>query len=172
MELIHIGVSEIVRSIGLNQSVSEGAIATVSIADSAYHVEIHGIELGVRDLNNPDVSQPNPLEIRYTQEFEVVIHKTVGQKPITQCTIPDGLWNIIVKFNTLKGTDGGLSEVLTKIRDLPAGPKKFFSALFPGKGKSGGLCTYIIKKEITQSKGAKDWYHTIELTLVEANGGD
>ena len=142
------------------------------MADTAFHVEIHGIELGVRDLDDPDTSQPNPLEIRYTQEFEVVIHKTVGQKPITQCTIPDGLWNIMIKFNVLKGPDGGLSNVLTKIRDLPAGPKKFFSALFPGKGKSGGLCTYILKKEITQSKGAKDWYHTIELPLVEANGGD
>ena len=170
--MIFISISEIVRSIGINGSVSEGAIAVVSMADTAFHVEIHGIELGVRDLNDPDTSQPNPLEIRYTQEFEVVIHKTVGQKPITQCVVPDGLWNIIVKFNTLKGSNGGLSEVLTEIRDLSAGPKKFFSALFPGKDKSGGLCTYIVKKEITQVKGSKDWYHQVEITLLEANGGD
>lgn len=137
------------------------------MADTAYHVKIHGIELGVRDLDDPDISQPNPLEIRYTQEFEVVIHKTVGQKPITQCTIPDGLWGVIIKFNVLKGTDGGLSEVLKKVRNLTAGPRKLYTALF-----DDGLCTYILKKEITQSKGAKDWYHTVELTLLEANSGD
>ena len=147
-------------------------MAVVSIADSAFHVEIHGIGLGVRDMDDPDTSRPNPIEIRYTQEFEVVVHKTVGTKPLTQCLCPDGLWNIIVKFNTLKGSNDGLSEALTKIRDLSAGPKKFFSALFPGKDKSGGLCTYILKKEITQVKGSKDWYHQVEITLLEANGGD
>ena len=120
--MIFISISEIVRSIG---SVSEGATAVVSMADSAYHVKIHGIELGVRDLDDPDTSQPNPLEIRYTQEFEIVVHKTVGQKPITQCTIPDGLWNIIIKFNVLKGTDGGLSETLKRIS------RKWSSALNP-----------------------------------------
>ena len=165
--MIFISISEIVRSIGINGSVSEGAIAVVSMADTAFHVKIHGIELGVRDLDDPDTSQPNPLEIRYTQEFEVVIHKTVGQKPITQCTIPDGLWNIIIKFNVLKGTDGWLSEVLKKVRNLTAGPRKLYTALF-----DDGLCTYITKKEIVQSKGADDWYHTCEITLVESNGGD
>lgn len=147
-------------------SVSVGAMANVSLTDSAFHVKIHGIELGVRDMNDPDISQPNPLEIRYSQEFEIVVHKTVGFKPKTQCTIPEGLWSILVKFNTLKGTDGDLSESLEKIRDLPAGPKHFFSALFPG-----GLCTYIQKKEIVQTKGAKDWYHSVELTLIENNSG-
>jgi len=147
-------------------------MAFVSMADTAFHVEIHGIELGVRDMDDPDTSRPNPIEIRYTQEFEVVVHKTVGTKPLTQCLCPDGLWNIIVKFNTLKGSNDGLSEALTKIRDLSAGPKKFFSALFPGKDKSGGLCTYIVKKEITQVKDSKDWYHQVEITLLEANGGD
>jgi hypothetical protein len=142
------------------------------MADTAFRIEIHGIELGVRDMDDPDTSRPNPIEIRYTQEFEVVVHKTVGTKPLTQCLCPDGLWNIIVKFNTLKGSNDGLSEALTKIRDLSAGPKKFFSALFPGKDKSGGLCTYILKKEITQVKGSKDWYHQVEITLLEANGGD
>lgn len=162
--MIFISISEIVRSLG---SVSEGAIAVVSMADTAFHVEIHGIELGVRDLDDPDTSQPNPLEIRYTQEFEVVVHKTVGQKPITQCTIPDGLWNIIVKFNVLKGPDGGLSEALRDIKGLTAGPRKFYSALF-----DGGLCTYITKKEIVQVKGSSDWYHSCEITLLEANSGD
>ena len=155
-------ISDIVRSIS-----GEAAAATISLADSAFHVKIHGIELGVRDMDDPDTSQPNPLEIRYSQEFEIIIHKTVGQKPLTQCTIPDGLWNILVKFNVLKGTDGGLSEALKSIRDLTAGPRKFYSALF-----DDGLCTYIQKKEIVQSKGAKDWYHTVEVTLIEANGGD
>jgi hypothetical protein len=162
--LIFISISEIVRSIG---SVSEGAIAVVSMADTAFHVKIHGIELGVRDMDDPDTSKLNPIEIRYTQEFEVVVHKTVGQKPITQCTIPDGLWNIMIKFRALKGPDGGLSEVLTQIRDLPAGPKKLYTMLF-----DGGLCTYILKKEIIQTKGTDDWYHTGEITLIEANGGD
>jgi hypothetical protein len=32
------------------------------------------------------------------------------------------------------------------------------------------LCTYILKKEITQVKGSSDWYHTCEITLIEANG--
>jgi len=141
-------------------------MAAVSLADSAFHVKMHDIELGVRNIDDPDTSQPNPLEIRYFQEFEIVVHKTVGQKPLTHCVIPDGLWNIIVKFNVLKGTDGGLSEVLKSIRNLKAGPNKFYSALF-----DDGLCTYIQRKEIVQTKGAKDWYHSVELTLIEANGG-
>jgi hypothetical protein len=140
--------------------------AVVSLFDSAFHVKLHGIELGTREQGDPDTGQPNPLEIRYTQEFEIVVHKTVGQKPLTQCTIPDGLWNISVKYNSLKGTNGDLSEKLKSIRDLTAGPKKFYSALFPG-----GLCTYIQKKEIVQSKGADDWYHSVELTLIENNPG-
>ena len=157
-------VSDIVRSIGEGGSGSEGAMVRVSLADSAFHVKIHGIELGVREMNDPDISQPNPLEIRYSQEFEIVVHKTVGQKPLTQCTIPDGLWTIMVKYNSLKGTDGDISEKLTKLRDLTAGPRKFYSALFPE-----GLCTYIQRKEIVQTKGAKDWYHGVEIALIEAN---
>ncbi len=161
--MILISISEIVRSLG---SVSEGAAVKVSLADSAFHVKIHGIELGVREMDDPDTSQPNPLEIRYSQEFEIVVHKTVGTKPKTQCTIPDGLWSIIVKYNSLKGTEGDISEKLKSIRDLTAGPRKFYSALFPE-----GLCTYIQKKEIVQVKGAKDWYHSVELTLLENNSG-
>ncbi len=155
-------VSDILRSLG-----SEKMAATISLVDSAFHVKIHGIELGVRDMNDPDISQPNPLEIRYSQEFEIVIHKTVGQKPLTQCTIPDGLWSILVKYNSLKGTDGDISDNLKSIKGLLAGPKKFYSALFPE-----GLCTYVQKKEIVQTKGAKDWYHSVEISLLEANSGD
>lgn len=157
-------ISDLMRSMG---SVSEGAMVTVNMHDKAYHVKIHGNEIGVRDLDDPDTSKPNPLEIRYTQEFEIVVHKTVGQKPLTQCTIPDGLWKILVKFNTLKGPDGNISETLRNIRDLKAGPRQFFSTLF-----EKGLCTYIERKEITQIKGADDWYHTVEISLIEANGGD
>ena len=73
----------------------------------------------------------------------------------------------MIKFVTLKGTDGGLSETLTRIKGFTAGPRKLYTALFPE-----GLCSYIKKKEIVQSKGAKDYYHTVELTLIEANGGD
>jgi hypothetical protein len=171
--LILISISEIAntiisRTVGEGGSISVGASATVNMADKAFHVIIHDVELGVRNLNDPDAGQPNPLEIRYTQEFEIVVHKTVGQKPLTQCTIPDGLWNIIVKLNTLRGaTSADLSQKLTDIRDLTAGPKKIYTALFPD-----GLCTYIQRKEITQSKGADDWYHTVEIGLIEANGGD
>ncbi len=143
------------------------ARAVVSLQDKAYHVKIHGVELGIRDYGDNDTSKPNPLEIRYTQEFEIIIHKTVGQKPLTQCTIPDGLWEVIIKFITLKGTDDGLSETLQTLKSLTAGPRKLYTALFPE-----GLCTYIRKKEIVQTKGAKDWYHTVEITLIEANGGD
>lgn len=139
----------------------------ISLADKAFQVEIHGLKLGERELEgDPDTSRKNPDEIRYTQEFEIVIHKTVGQKPLTQCTIPDGLWNILVKLTFLKGTDGGLQENLKALVGLPAGPKKFFSALFPS-----GICTYIQRKEIVQTKGTDDWYHTAEITLIEANGG-
>jgi len=155
-------ISEIISSM-----TSTGARAKVSLQDSAYHVNIHGIELGIRDQDDPDASKPNPMEIRYTQEFEIVVHKTVGQKPLTQCTIPDGLWEVLIKFITLKGTDDGLSESLLAIKGLTAGPRKIYTALFPE-----GLCTYIRKKEIVQTKGSKDWYHTAEITLIEANGGD
>ena len=140
-------ISEIINSLA-----NPGASATVSLQDSAYHVKIgdQEIELGVRDTNDPDTSRPNPIEIRYTQEFKIVIHETVGQKPLTQCTIPDGLWEVMIKFVTLKGTDGGLSETLTKIKGFTAGPRKLYTALFPE-----GLCSYIRKKEIVQTKGAK-----------------
>jgi hypothetical protein len=139
--------------------------AQVSLVDRAKHVKIHGIELGIRNYSDPDLSQPNP-EMEWTQEFEIIVHKTVGQKPLTQCTIPDGLWNLVMKFETLKGTDGGISEVLQKVRDLDAGPGRVESALF-----NSGLCMYLQKKIIKQPKGSKDFFHTIELTFIEANSG-
>jgi hypothetical protein len=157
-------ISDIINSLS-GQDAS--AAATVSLQDSAYHVKIGEVELGIREISDPDTSKPNPLEIRYTQEMEIVVHKTVGQKPLTQCTIPDGLWEVLIKFNTLKGTDGDLSDTLTKIKGFTAGPRKLYTALFPE-----GLCSYIKKKEIIQTKGAKDYYHSIELSLIEANGGD
>jgi hypothetical protein len=84
-------LSDIIASV-----TGEQASATVSIQDSAYHVKIgDSVELGIRDFTDPDTGRPNPGEIRYTQEFEIVIHKTVGQKPLTQCTIPVGLWETV-----------------------------------------------------------------------------
>jgi hypothetical protein len=156
------GISDIIQGIQ-----SKSGAVVVNMADSAFHVKIHGIELGIRDMDDPDTSHPNPLEIRYTQEMEIVIHKTLGQKPLTQCTIPEGLWSIFVRYTSLKGADGALAETLKKIKGLTAGPRKFYSALF-----DEGLCTYIQRKEIVQTKGTKDWMHTVELTLIEANGGD
>lgn len=140
------------------------AQVTINNQDKAFHVKLHGIELGISNISDPDASQPNPQEIRYTQEFKIVIHETPGQKPITQCTIPEGLWKVSLKFNVLKGANNTLSSVLTSIRDLTAGPRKIYTALFPE-----GLCTYIERKEIVQTKGADDWYHTVEVSLVEAN---
>jgi len=156
-------ISDIINSVtGLE------ATATVSMADQAYHVYIgQSIGLGFRDMTDPDTGRPNPTEIRYTQEFEIITHKVVGQKPITQCTIPVGLWEIIMKFNVLKGSDGGLSQTLTDIKDLDAGPRKIYTALFPG-----GLCSYLRRKEIVQPAGSDDWFHTVELSFIEANGGD
>ena len=139
--------------------------AQVSLVDRAKHVKIHGIELGIRDYSDPDLSQPNP-EMEWTQEFEIIVHKTVGQKPLTQCTIPDGLWNLVMKFETLKGTDGGISEVLQKVRDLDAGPGRVECTLH-----NSGLCMYLQKKIIKQPKGSKDFFHTVELTFIEANSG-
>jgi hypothetical protein len=156
------GISDIIASV-----TGSAASAIVSIQDSAFHVKIHGIELGIRDQDDPDTSLPNPLEIRYSQEMEIVIHKTVGQKPLTQCTIPEGLWDVEIKAVFLKGSDGGLQQALQDLRDLTAGPRKIFTALFPG-----GLCTYLKKKEIVQTKGTKDWYHTGTFSFIEANGGD
>lgn len=168
-------VTELVRSLG--SSVSEGAIAAgllypLSITSKAFPVEIHGVKLGVRDIDDPDTSQPNPIEIRYTQEFEIITHKTVGQKPLTQCTIPDGLWNITIKFNVLKGSgdksaDADISKTLSDIKALKAGPGLLKTALF-----KEGLCTYITRKEIVQSEGADDWLHSVTLELIEANSGD
>ena len=156
-------LSDIIASVTGDQ-----ASATVSIQDSAYHVKIgDSVELGIRDFTDPDTGRPNPGEIRYTQEFEIVIHKIVGQKPLTQCTIPVGLWETIIKFVSLKGTDGDLQENLKTIRDMSAGPRKIYTALFPG-----GLCSYIKRKEITQQAGSDDWYHSCELQFIEANGGD
>jgi hypothetical protein len=155
-------VSDLLRTIG-----AERVDAAISLVDSAFHVRIHGIELGLRDMADPDTSQPNPTEIRYTQEFEIVVHKTVGTKPKTQCTIPEGLWNVMVKFNVLKGPDNDLSKVLTDIKALDAGPGRVESAFFG----SPGVCMFLQKKEIVQSKAAKDWYHSVELSLIESNPG-
>jgi hypothetical protein len=136
------------------------------MVDSAFHVKIGEVELGIRNQEDPDSSQPNPIEIRWSQEMEIVIHKTVGQKPLTQCTIPVGLWLLQLKFNTLKGTDGDINETLTSIRDMDAGPRRVYDALF-----KDGKCMYLQKKEIIQPKGIKDYYHSVELSLIEANGG-
>lgn len=152
----------------LNSVSGESATATVSIQDSAFHVKIgDSIELGVRDFTDPDTSKPNPEEIRYTQEFEIIVHKTVGQKPLTQCTIPIGLWEVMLKFNSLKGTDGDIAENLKAVKGLSSGPRKLYTALFPD-----GLCSYIKRKEIIQVKGSADWYHSCEISFIEANGGD
>lgn len=155
-------ISEIINSV-----VGTSAAATVSIQDSAFHVKIGPVELGIKDFSDPDTGQPNPAEIRYTQEFEIIVHKTVGRKPLTQCTIPVGLWEVNLKFNTLKGSDGDLSEKLKSIKIMPAGPRKLYTAFFPE-----GLCTYFRRKEIVQQAGSSDWYHTVELQMIEANAGD
>jgi len=140
------------------------------LSDDVVKVKIHGIELGNRDHENPDRGQPNPIEIRWTQEMEVVVHKTVGHKPLTQCTIPDGLWKCEIKFNTLaKDPDSAeISEVLEKVRDLKAGPGLVIDSLM---NSIGGKCMYLVRKTITQRAGTKDWYHTVELEFLEANDG-
>lgn len=146
---------------------STSASAIVSIQDAAYHVYIGtSIGLGFRDTDDPDTSRPNPVEIRYTQEFEIVTHKVVGNKPITQCTIPVGLWEISMKFNTLKGSDDDLSQTLEDVKKLDAGPRKIYTTLF-----RDGKCCYLRRKEIVQPAGSDDWYHTVELQFIEANGG-
>ena len=159
------GLSEIVK-LAAEDSTADSEPAKVSMQDSAKHVTIHGIELGLKSVGDLDTSQPNPIELQYSWESEIVVHKTVGQKPITQCTIPEGLWSLVVRFNTLKGPEGGLSDVLTKVKELKAGPGMVSTALF-----NEGICMYLQKKHITQTKGTKDYYHTVELTLIEANDG-
>jgi hypothetical protein len=159
------GLSEIIK-LASEDSTTGSEQAKVSIEDKAKHVKIHGIELGIRSNEDLETSKPNPIELQYSWESEIVVHKTVGQKPITQCTIPEGLWSLVVRFNTLKGPDGGLSDVLTKVKELKAGPGMVSTALF-----NEGICMYLQKKHITQTKGTEDYYHTVELTLIEANDG-
>jgi len=129
------------------------------------HVKIGSVELGIKRTDDPDLSQPNP-EIEWSWEAEVVVHKTIGQKPISVCTIPDGLWYLALKFTTLKGTDGGINEQLKAIRDMDAGPRGVEDILF-----NEGKCMFLVKKLIRQPKGSKDYYHTVELNFVESNPG-
>jgi hypothetical protein len=147
-------ISEIFKSLAADMAVNGlGTAATVYLANYAYHVKIGNaeIELGIRDSADPNASRPNPMEIRDKREMVIIIHKTVGQKPLTNCTIPEGLWEVMIKFLTLKGTDGDMSENLKKIKGFTADPRELFTALFPE-----GLCSYIKRKEIVQTRGVKD----------------
>jgi hypothetical protein len=137
----------------------------VGSADEAFHVKIGSIELNMLNPSDPDSSILNPNEIVWSQENKIVTHETPGQKPLTQCTIPDGLWECSIKWNALKGSDEtDISDTLVKIRDLDAGPRLVKSALFPG-----GKCMYLQAKSITQPQGRKDYYHLVTLKFIEAN---
>lgn len=142
--------------------------AVLNMTHLAKKVKIGDVQLGEIDYDNPDLSQPNPIEIRWSQEFEIVPHKVVGRKPITQCTVPIGLWQCQVRFNTLAGSTENhkISETLLTIREWDAGPRKIWDSLW-----NDGKCMYLQKKEITQKAGAKDWYHQVNLDFIEANDG-
>lgn len=140
----------------------------LSMSHLAKKVRIGDVALGEINYANPDLGQPNPTSITWTQEFEIVVHKIVGQKPLTQCTIPVGLWNCRITFNTLALSleTHKISTVLKTVRDWNAGPRKIWDSLW-----NEGKCMYLQKKEISQKAGSKDWYHSVTLDFIESNDG-
>lgn len=128
------------------------------------------ITLGVPNWADPDASQPNPVNIEWTRENVVVEHKIPGQRPLTECTIPLGLRKLTLKFNCLKGPDGGISENLKTVSTMPAGPYRIVEALY-GHSIDGGVCMYYISMRIVQTDKTDDWYHTVEMTFLENNDG-
>jgi len=136
-----------------------------SSGDRGFPVKIGSIQLGVRDWGDPDASKPNPVYIEFTRENVVVEHKTPGQTPLTELTIPLGLRKLLLRFNCLKGPDGDISENLRIVSNMPAGPYLVKEVLYKG------VCMYYINMRIVQTDKTDDWYHTVELSFIEANDG-
>lgn len=131
------------------------------------------IVLGVRDAMEPDLSKPNPVEINWWQEFTIVEHHVVGNKPLTQCTEPEALWKCSIKLHTLASEDPATShasETLKAIYKMNAGPYWIEDSLTTHAGP-GRICMYLEKKEIPQKAGTKDWFREITLQFKEANDG-
>lgn len=140
----------------------------------AKRVKIGSVVLGIRDFANPDWSQPNPNEIKWWRDFNVVEHHVVGHKPLTQCTEPEALWHCSIRLVTLADQDTSLSHLSKKLQILAgmnAGPW-WIEDSFTTHGPMGGkLCMYMKRPEFTQKAGTKDWYRVVDLQFVEANDG-
>lgn len=131
------------------------------------------IVLGVRNATNPDYSKPNPVEINWWQEFTIVEHHVVGNKPLTQCTEPEALWKCSIKLHTLASEDPATShasKTLKSIYKMNAGPYWIEDSLTTHAGP-GRICMYLEKKEIPQKAGTKDWFREITLQFKQANDG-
>jgi len=143
--------------------------------DESYkRVKIGPVELGIRDFSNPDFSKPNPSEIKWWRENNVVEHPVVGHKPLTQCTEPDTLWHCSIRLSTLADQDTAtshFSENLKKLAKMNAGPWMVEDSFTTHGLEAGRLCMYLKKPEFTQKAGTKDWYRIVDLQLVEANDG-
>jgi len=119
-------------------------------------VRIGPLILGVRNLKDPDKGAPNPTRIRWRQGNVVNEYETPGDRPKTECTIDDGLWNLTVEFNTQQ------KIYLDVVRNMKAGPymvETYFNT----------CCMRIIDKTVDQVKGTKDRNQTVTLVLKEAN---
>lgn len=134
-------------------------IYKISVKDSWRKVKIGpNVELGVRREDDLDTSKPNPLSITWTQENVIVVHKRIGMKPLTQCTIPEGLWYCDMELDALDNE----MEVLDPIRKMKAGPWMIKTSFMD-------LCMFIESKAVTQKAGTKDWLQNLKLKFIEAN---
>lgn len=123
-------------------------------------VKIGAVQLGIYNEGDPDKSKPNPRSIVWSQEFEIIEHKIVGMKPLTQCLEDEALWKCDMEFTTLDNKP----EVQDKVIAWKAGPYNVETAV-----KS--VCMYIESKTITQEKGTDDYYQVVHIKLKEANDG-
>lgn len=147
----------------LNVGMGEGVFpSAASERGDALKVEIgplklgSDLKLGTQVATNPDDSQPNPQSISWHRANEVPEKPVMGDKPMTQCTIPNGLWYLTVKFNTLT------HSVLQQVESMDAGPyvvKTFFKK----------CCMYLIDVKVDQGYGAKDPKQQVTMQLKEAH---
>jgi hypothetical protein len=111
--------------------------------------------LGMNGIN-PDDGQPNPQSISWHRANVVPEKPVVGDKPMTQCTIPNGLWYLTIKFNTLT------HPILQQVESMDAGPylvKTFFKK----------CCMFLIDLRVDQGYGAKDPKQQVTMQLMEAH---
>ena len=98
--------------------------------------------------------ESNPQSITYSMDYGIVKHECVG-KPKTQCTQPEGLWELDLTFTTVE------NETKNRLLLLNAGPYMVSTDLIY---KS----MYIRRKRAVQDPGDPNVFKW-DISLIEEN---